>query len=78
MNYIQYKQWADHWESLQHQAINSSLEDDDELDELNEFYGAEDDDKEDDDKEDDGEVAAIFLAVAICLLSFIITIIISA
>jgi hypothetical protein len=73
MNYIQYKQWADHWESLQHQAINSSLEDDDELDELNEFYGAEDDDKE-----DDGEVAAIFLAVAICLLSVIIAMIISA
>jgi hypothetical protein len=79
MNYINYKQWADHWESLQHQAIDSSLsyEDDDEnedgLDELNGFYSVEDDTKE-----DDGETAAIFLVVAICLFSFIIAMIISA
>jgi hypothetical protein len=60
MNYIQYKQWADHWESLQQQAIDASLSDKDNTD------------------EDDGEVIAIFLAVAICLLSFIIAMIISA
>ena len=59
MNYIQYKQWADHWESLQHQAIDASLFDEDTTD------------------EDDGEAGAIFLAVAICLLSFIIAMIIS-
>ena len=63
MNYIQYKQWADHWESLQHQAIDSSLENNDELDDTDEVSEAN---------------AVMFLAFAICLLSFIIAIIISA
>ena len=59
MNYIQYKQWADHCESLQHQAIDSSLSDEEIFD------------------EDDSDNCAIFLAVAIGLLSFIIAMIIS-
>ena len=64
MNYIQYKQWADHCESLQHQAIDSSLSDEEIFDE--EIFD-----------EDDSDNCAIFLAVAIGLLSFIIAMIIS-
>jgi hypothetical protein len=59
MNYIQYKQWADHCESLQHQAIDLSLSD-------------EDDDEFDDTEDVDNEFAIPCLAVTICVFSFII------
>lgn len=86
MSYIHYKQWADHWESLKHQAIAASLSDEDEDDdEFDEFYDTNDEDEfdefydtaDDDTADDVNAVVVICLAVIVCLLSFIIAMIIA-